>query len=90
MRYAVGMKPSSGSSIRVSPSTRKRVGDLVLRLKAASQQDVIDRALDKLEHSLFWEGFEEEAQAYLAAYPMERQERDRYAGTSADGLKGRR
>jgi hypothetical protein len=52
------MRRSSGSSIRVSPSTRKRVGDLVLRLKAASQQDVIDRALDKLEHSLFWEEFE--------------------------------
>jgi hypothetical protein len=69
----------SGSSIRVSPSTLKRVADLSVRLKA-SPDEVIDRALDKLEHGLFWKGFEEEAQAYLAAYPMERQERDRYAG----------
>ena len=59
-------------------------------LKVSSQQDVIDLALDKLEHSLFWEGFEEEARAYLAAYPRERNERDRYAGTSADRMKGRR
>jgi hypothetical protein len=59
-------------------------------VKVSSQQDVIDLALDKLEHSLFWEGFEEEARAYLAAYPQERNERDRYAGTSADRMKGRR
>ena len=55
-----------------------------------SQREAVDRALDKLEHSLFWEGFEEEARAYLAAYPQERSERDRYAGTSADRIKGRR
>jgi hypothetical protein len=59
-------------------------------LKASNQQDAIGRALDKLEHSLFWEGFEEEARAYLAAYPRELNERDRYAGTSADWMKGRR
>ena len=59
-------------------------------LKVSSQQDAIDRALDKLEHSLFWEGWEEEAGAYLAAYPQERNERDRYAGTPADRMKGRR
>jgi hypothetical protein len=34
----------------------------------------------------FWEGFEEEVQAYLARYPQEQQERDRFAGTSADRL----
>jgi hypothetical protein len=59
-------------------------------LKVSSQQDVIDLALDELEHSLFWEGFEEEARAYLAAYPQERNKRDQYAGTSADRMKGRR
>jgi len=59
-------------------------------MKAASQQDVIERALNKLEHSLFWEGFEEEARAYLAAYPEERDERRRYAGTSTDGMTRRR
>jgi len=59
-------------------------------LKVSSQQDVIDLARDKLEHSLFWEGFEEEARAYLAAYPQERNERDRYAGTSVGRMKGRR
>ena len=84
------MRRQSSSSIRVSASTRKRVGDLAVKLEVSSQQDVIDRALDKLEHSLFWEGFEEEARAYLAAYPQERNERDRYAGTSADRMKGRR
>ena len=84
------MRRPSSSSIRVSASTRRRVGDLAVKLNAYSQQDVIDRALDKLEHSLFWEGFEEEAQGYLAAYPHERDERDRYAGTSADRMKGRR
>lgn len=84
------MRRPSGSSIRVSASTRRRVGALTVQLKAASQQDVIDRALDKLEHSLFWEGFDEEAQAYLAAFPMEREERNRFAATSADRLKGRR
>jgi len=84
------MRHPAGSSIRVSPLTRKRVGELVVRLKAASQQEVLERALDSLEHRLFWEGFAEEARAYLAAYPQERNERKRFAGTSADGIKGRR
>ena len=79
----------SGSSIRVSPSTRKRVAALAVKLKASSQQDVIDQALDQLEHRVFWEGFEEEAKAYLASYPKERSERDRFAGTSSDGMKAR-
>ena len=77
----------SGSSIRVSSSTRKRVAVLVTKLKASSQQDVIDRALDQLERRVFWEGFEEEARAYLAVHPKERVERHRYAGTSSDGMK---
>jgi hypothetical protein len=34
----------------------------------------------------FWEGFEEEVQAYLVRYPQEQQECDRFAGTSADRL----
>jgi hypothetical protein len=50
---------------------------------------VIDRALDQLEYKVFWEGFEEEAKAYLASHPKERAERDRYAGTSSDGMKAR-
>jgi hypothetical protein len=79
----------SGSSIRVSSSTRKRVVDLAAKLKASNQQDVIDRALDQLEHKVFWEGFEEEAKAYLASHPKEHAERDRYAGTSSDGMKAR-
>jgi hypothetical protein len=84
------MRRQSGVSIRVSSATRKRVGELAVRLKAASQQEVIDRAPDKLEHTLFWAGFDEEAKAYLAAYPREMQDRKRYGGTSADGMKGRR
>ena len=59
------------------------------RRAVSSQQDAIDLALDKLEHSLFWKGFEEEARAYLAGYPQERNERDQFAGTSADRMKGR-
>jgi hypothetical protein len=34
----------------------------------------------------FWQGFEQEVQAYLAHYPQEQQERERFAGTSADHL----
>jgi hypothetical protein len=82
------MRRPSGCSIRVSSSIRKRVGDLAVLLKATSQQEVIDRALNQLEHTLFWEGFEEEAKAYLAAYPQELRDRKRYGGTSADGMKG--
>ena len=59
-------------------------------MHASSQQEVIDLALDKLEESLFWEGFGEEARAYLKAYPQEENERRRYAGTSADGLASRK
>ena len=83
------MDRSSGSSIRVSATTRKRVALLAVKLKASNQQDVVDRALDQLEDKVFWEGFEEEAEAYLASYPKERAERDRYAGTSSDGMKAR-
>jgi len=79
----------SRSSIRVSAATRKRVADLAVKLKASNQQDVIDQAINQLEHRVFWEGFEEEAKAYLASYPKERAERDRYAGTSSDGVKAR-
>ena len=82
-------RSARGSSIRVSSSTRKRVALLVVKLKASNQQDVIDRALDQLEHKVFWEGFEEEATAYLASYPKEHAERNRYAGTSSDGMKAR-
>jgi hypothetical protein len=79
----------SGSSIRVSSTTRKRVIDLAVKLKASNQEEVIDRALDQLEQTLFWEGFDEEAKAYLTSYPEERAERDRYAGTASDGMKAR-
>jgi predicted transcriptional regulator len=82
-------RSARGSSIRVSSSTRKRVALLVAKLKASSQQDVIDQALAQLEHRVFWEGFEEEAKAYLASHPKERAERNRYAGTSSDGMKAR-
>jgi hypothetical protein len=80
----------SGSSIRVSAATRRRVASLAKKLKASNQQDVIDQALNQLERRLFWEGFDEEAKSYLASYPKERKERDRFAGTSSDGMKARR
>jgi predicted transcriptional regulator len=78
---------ASSSSIRVSAHTRKRVGDLARRMRAASQQEVIERALDRLERQLFWEGFDEEASAYLNSYPGERAERDKYGRISGDGLR---
>jgi cytochrome c-type biogenesis protein CcmH/NrfG len=84
------MAITASSSIRVSPQTRKRVGQLTAALGASSQQEVIQRALDQLEQALFWEGFDEEARAYLAAHPQEEDERASYAGTSGDGMRGRR
>lgn len=60
----------------------------MVKLHASSQQEVIDRELDQLEQTLFWEGFEQEAKAYLAAYRQEETHRTSYAGTSGDGLKG--
>ena len=38
------------------------------RLHASSQQEVVERALEALEHRLFWEGFDDEAQAYLEKF----------------------
>lgn len=73
---------ASGSSIRVSSHTRKRVVELARRMRAANQQELIERALDRLERQLFWEGFEEEATAYLKAYPGERAERDQHGRIS--------
>ena len=58
-------------------------------MKVSRKQDVIDKALDQLEHKVFWEGFEEEAKAYLASHPKERAERNRNAGTSSDGMRAR-
>jgi hypothetical protein len=78
------------SSIRVSAQTRRRVGALAARLKLASQQEVIDRALDELERRLFWDGFEEEVRAYREAFPEEDRERAQYAGPSGDGLRERK
>lgn len=78
------MRRPSGRSIRVSGDIRKRVANLALTLRAASRQEVIDKSLDRLEQSLFWEGFDEEARAYLDAFPGEARERERFAGTTAD------
>ena len=90
MRKNLDMRSHAPSSIRVSAQTRRRVGTLAARLKLASQQEVIDRALDEMEHRLFWDGFEEDARAYRKAFPEEDQERARYAGTSGDGLRERK
>ncbi len=75
------------SSIRVSSQLRRRVGHLARRLHTSSQQEVIDRALGALEHQLFWEGFDEEAKAYLEKYPQEAVERKRFGQVSGDGLR---
>jgi hypothetical protein len=70
----------------VSAGTRRRVGSLARRLQLSNQQQVIDRALDLLERNLFWEGFEQEAKAYLEAYPREEQERATFGQVAGDGL----
>src|SRR5579859_3195610 len=64
------MQNPKGSSIRVSSVIRRRVGSLARRLKASSQEEVIDRALDALERAVFWQGFNDEAEAYLKKYPQ--------------------
>jgi hypothetical protein len=87
MRNNDFVRQPAGSSIRVSPATRKRVGSLARRLRASSQQEVIDKALDILEHRLFWEGFDDEAKAYLNKFPREDVERGRFGNLSADGSK---
>lgn len=74
------------SSIRVSPATRERVGLLASRLNLSSQQEVIEKALDRLEAATFWDGFDAEAAAYLTAFPQESAERKAFGGTSADGI----
>ena len=83
------MDRGSSSSIRVSSQTRRRISQIARRLHASSQQDVIDRALDALEHRLFWEGFDEEAKAYLEQYPHEMLERRKFGQVSGDGLQPR-
>ncbi len=85
----MGMKRGTGSSIRVSPSTRRRVSRLAAKLNVSSQQEVIERALDKLEHTIFWEGFDEEAKAYLEAFPDEYRERALFGHTSIDGIRAK-
>ena len=72
------------SSIRVSAATRKRVGQLATRLHFSSQEEVLELALRRLERDFFWEGFDQEARAYLEAHPGEPAERASYAGTAGD------
>lgn len=68
--YDAGMRRSSTGSSRLSSSSARR-----------EEPSKPSRPRDR-----FWQGFEQEVQAYLAGYPQEQQERDRFAGTSADRL----
>ena len=81
------MRNPKGSSIRVSSVIRRRVGSLARRLKASSQEEVIDRALDVLERAMFWQGFEGEAEAYLNKYPQELVERNTFGKVSGDWIR---
>jgi hypothetical protein len=81
------MQNPKGSSIRVSSVTRRRVGSLAHRLKASSQEEVIDRALDALERPMFWQGFEGEAEAYLKKYSQELAERNTFGQVSGDRMR---
>jgi len=81
------MQNPKGSSIRVSSVIRRRVGSLARRLKASSQEEVIDQALDALERAMFWQGFDSEAEAYLNKNPQELAERDTFGQVSGDGMR---
>ena len=84
------MQNPKGSSIRVSSVIRRRVGHLARRLKASSQEEVIDRALDALERAMFWQGFDSEAEAYLKKYPPEITERNVFGQVSGDRMRSQR
>ena len=81
------MPSRTARSIRVSSLTRRRVGSLTRRLKASNQEEVISRALDALERTVFWAGFDAEAQSYLSKYSRELAERKTFGQTSADGMR---
>jgi predicted transcriptional regulator len=84
------MQNPKGSSIRVSSVIRRRVGSLARRLKASSQEEVIDQALDALERAMFWQGFDSEVEAYLNKNPQELAERDTFGQVSGDGMRPKR
>ena len=81
------MQNPKGSSIRVSSVIRRRVRHLARRLKASSQEEVIDRALDALERAMFWQGFDAEAEAYLNKYPQEMTGRNIFGQVSGDRMR---
>jgi hypothetical protein len=56
-------------------------------LKLNNQEQVLDRALGMLERSLFWDGFNDEAKAYLQRYPQEADERAVFGQVSGDGSR---
>lgn len=77
---------SHATTVRVSPETNEKLNKLAERL-GSSKRTVIDQALAALEKQLFWEGWDEEAAAYLATHEsLEERERESFAGTHRDGL----
>jgi predicted transcriptional regulator len=77
---------SQGRTVRIDIETNERLNKLAQRL-GSNKREVIEQALDAPEKQLFWQGWDEEAAAYLAAHG-EREERERgsFAGTLRDGI----
>jgi hypothetical protein len=73
-------------TVRISPETNERLTKLAQRL-GANKRTIINQALDALERQLFWNGWDEEATAYLSSYgQLEERERATFAGTNQDGF----
>lgn len=73
-------------TVRISPETNERLTKLAQRL-GSNKRTIINQALDALEKRLFWNDWDEEATAYLAAYgQLEERERASFAGTNQDGF----
>jgi predicted transcriptional regulator len=77
---------SQATTVRISVETNERLNRLAQRL-GSNKRAVIDQALDALEKQLFWQGWDEEATAYLTVCgEIEERERENFAGTLRDRL----
>jgi predicted transcriptional regulator len=75
----------AAATIRITKPTHRRLRRLSKTLREPHDK-VIARGLDAIERELFWEGWDEEAAAYLERYgKLESEERESFSGTVADG-----
>ncbi len=72
-------------TLRIPEPTSARLSHLAEVLREPCDR-VLERALDAIEREIFWEGWNEEAAAYLEHHgEQEAAERAVFAGTLADG-----